>query len=146
MRYSCPVVWIAERKDALLPLLAHAAIRGIMYRTVRSVDLRDCLFALRQGRRWTQPLELSDDDEAAQDQLWSLLTQKEQQLAALLVEGLKSKDIAVQLGTTPQVIKNRASLIYNKLGVNGRFDLLKVLLLSPPTCESASPVLQVSRQ
>jgi DNA-binding NarL/FixJ family response regulator len=59
-------------------------------------------------------------------------------LTALLLEGLPSKEIAVRIGTTCRVIKNRIVQIYNKLGVRSRFDLLKYLLGSLPTCESVS--------
>ena len=51
---------------------------------------------------------------------------------------MQCKEIAAQLGTTCQVIKNSVVLIYDKLGVRNRYDLLKALLESPPTCESAS--------
>jgi len=54
------------------------------------------------------------------------------------LEGLQSKEIAVQLGTTCQVIKNRIVLIYDKLCVRNRYDLLKYLLETPPTRESVS--------
>ena len=137
--HSCPIVWIAERKDSLLPLLAQPAICGIMFRTAKDADLRECLTALREGRMWVQSLDMSGSDTSAHEELWTLLTPKEKHLAALLLDGLKSKDIAVQLRTTPQVIKNRVALIYGKLGVCNRLDLLKSLLKSPPTCESASP-------
>ena len=69
---------------------------------------------------------------------WGLLTQKQRQITALLVEGKQCKEIAAQLGTTCQVIKNSVVLIYDKLGVRNRYDLLKALLEFPPTCESAS--------
>ena len=143
--HSCPVVWIAERKDPLLPLLAQPSIRGIMFRTAKDLDLRECLTALRENRMWIQSVDRSHSDTSAQEELWNLLKPKEMHLAALLLDGLKSKDIAVQLSTTPQVIKNRVALIYDKLGVCNRFDLLKALLKSPPTCETASSAPHGSR-
>jgi DNA-binding NarL/FixJ family response regulator len=144
--HSCPVVWIAERKDSLLPLMAESAICGIMYRTARAADLRECFRALREGRTWIQPLDRTDDDESASDELWKLLTLKEKHIAALLIDGVKNKAIAVQLGTTYQVIKNRTTRIYNKLGVDNRIDLFKTLQKSPPTCESASMAPHGSKQ
>lgn len=144
--HSCPVVWIAERKDSLLPLLAEPATRGIMYRTAKAADLRECFCALREGRMWIQPRDWTDDDESAPDELWKLLTFSEKCLAALLLDGVKNKAIAAQLGTTYQVIKNRTTRIYNKLGVDNRIDLLKTLQKSPPTCESASMAPHGSKQ
>jgi DNA-binding NarL/FixJ family response regulator len=144
--HSCPVVWIAERKDSLLPLLAEPATRGIMYRTAKAADLRECFCALREGRMWIQPRDWTDDDESAPDELWNLLTLREKQIAALLRVGVKNRAIAAQLGTTYQVIKNYTTRIYNKLGVNCRVDLIMALQTSPPTCESASMAPHGSNQ
>jgi DNA-binding NarL/FixJ family response regulator len=136
-RFSCAVVWIAERKDEYLPLLTQPAIRGIMFRTAKAADLAECIAALRERRAWVQSLE-GPADASSRHEKWGLLTPRERRLTALLLEGLPSKEIAVQLGTTCQVIKNRIALIYDKLGVRNRIDLLKYLLKTPPTCESVS--------
>jgi DNA-binding NarL/FixJ family response regulator len=71
---------------------------------------------------------------------WGLLTQKQKQITSLLLDGVQCKEVATQLGTTCQVIKNSVVLIYDKLGVRSRYDLLKALLESPPTCERASKI------
>lgn len=135
---ACPVVWIAERKDEYLPLLAQPAICGIIFRTANAADLADCIAALRERRTWIQPLDQSDVGTSRRQERLGLLTPKQKQLTALLLEGLQCKEIAVQFGTTCQVIKNSVVLIYDKLGVRNRYDLLKALLESPPTCECAS--------
>ena len=135
---SCPVVWIAERKDEYLPLLTQPAIRGIMFRTAKGADLEECIAALRERRTWIQPLENPAAATSFRQERWGLLTQKQRHLTALLLEGLQCKEIAAQRGTTCQVIKNSVVLIYDKLGVRNRYDLLKALLESPPTCERAS--------
>lgn len=135
--FDCTVVWIAERRDEYLPLLTQPAIRGIMFRTAKAADLAECVAALRARRTWVQSLD-GPAAASSRHEKWGLLTPRERRLTALLLEGLPSKEIAVQLGTTCQVIKNRIVLIYNKLGVRNRFDLLKYLLKTPPTCESVS--------
>ena len=141
-QFSCRVVWIAERKDDYLPLLTQPMIRGIIFRTAKPSDLAECVAALREQQMWIQSLDNSEAAESSRQERWRLLTQKERQLTALLLEGLQSKEIAAQQGTTCQVIKNRISLIYDKLGVRNRYDLLKTLLESPQTCESASMELR----
>jgi DNA-binding NarL/FixJ family response regulator len=137
-RFSCAVVWIAERRDEYLPLLAQPAIRGIMFRTAKAADLAECVAALRERRTWVQSLDGPAAAASSRHEKWDLLTPKERRLTSLVLEGLQSKEIAVQLGTTCQVIKNRIVLIYDKLGVRNRYDLLKHLLKTPPTCESVS--------
>jgi len=51
------------------------------------------------------------------------LTAKELRIVALIVQGYKNKEIASQLGTTEQVIKNYLRKIYDKLGVSDRLEL-----------------------
>ncbi|HEU5450545.1 MAG TPA: LuxR C-terminal-related transcriptional regulator, partial [Terriglobales bacterium] len=42
---------------------------------------------------------------------------------ALIVQGYRNKDIAQQLGTTEQVIKNYLRNVYDKIGVSDRLEL-----------------------
>ena len=51
------------------------------------------------------------------------LTPKELRIVALIVQGYKNKDIAAQLGTTEQVIKNYLRNVYDKIGVSDRLEL-----------------------
>ncbi len=46
------------------------------------------------------------------------LTPKEMQIVALIAQGWKNKEIALQLGTKEQVIKNYLRSIYDKTGVS----------------------------
>jgi DNA-binding CsgD family transcriptional regulator len=51
------------------------------------------------------------------------LTPREQQIAALLVQGLSVKEIARRLEISPSTVNNHAGRIYEKLGVSGRREL-----------------------
>ncbi len=51
------------------------------------------------------------------------LTPKEMQIVALIVQGCKNKEIATQLNTKEQVIKNYLRAIYDKTGVSDRLEL-----------------------
>jgi DNA-binding NarL/FixJ family response regulator len=51
------------------------------------------------------------------------LTPKEIQIVSLIVQGCKNKQIALQLGTKEQVIKNYLRSIYDKTGVSDRLEL-----------------------
>ena len=44
-------------------------------------------------------------------------------IVALIVQGYKNKEIATQLGTTEQVIKNYLRNVYDKIGVSDRLEL-----------------------
>ena len=51
------------------------------------------------------------------------LTPRELQIVALICEGLKNKQIAAQLGTKEQAVKNYLRSIYVKAGVSDRLEL-----------------------
>jgi len=48
---------------------------------------------------------------------------EELRIVALIVQGYKNKEIATQLGTTEQVIKNYLRNVYDKIGVSDRLEL-----------------------
>ncbi len=51
------------------------------------------------------------------------LSTKELQIIAGVTQGLRNKDIAQEVGTTEQVVKNYLRKIYDKLGVSDRLEL-----------------------
>jgi DNA-binding NarL/FixJ family response regulator len=55
------------------------------------------------------------------------LNRREKELLSSIALGLSNKEIAARLFLAEQTVKNRLSEIYAKLGVNNRFQLLKVL-------------------
>jgi DNA-binding NarL/FixJ family response regulator len=52
-----------------------------------------------------------------------LLNKREQEIVALVAEGLKNHEIAERMGTTEGVIKNYLGVIYDKLGLWNRVEL-----------------------
>lgn len=55
------------------------------------------------------------------------LTAREQEVLALMVEGLSNKEIAERLVLQPQTVKNYAHTVLQKLGLRSRFDVMKML-------------------
>jgi DNA-binding NarL/FixJ family response regulator len=51
------------------------------------------------------------------------LSEKEMMIIGGVTQGLKNKDIALEVGTTEQVVKNYLRKIYDKLGVSDRLEL-----------------------
>jgi DNA-binding NarL/FixJ family response regulator len=50
-------------------------------------------------------------------------SEREQQLIALVAQGLKNREIAAAMGTTEHVVKNYLRVIYDKLGLWNRVEL-----------------------
>ena len=62
---------------------------------------------------------------------WNL-TDREQEVVALLVQGLKNKEIADELGVVEQTVRNHLKNIYDKMGVNDRLRLRLSVQSMPP--------------
>src|SRR5882672_8896279 len=88
--------------------------------------LVDCVRKVARGENWVQdvavPSELTENDMVGL-RVRDRLTAKELRIVALIVQGYKNKEIASQLGTTEQVIKNYLRNVYDKIGVSDRLEL-----------------------
>jgi DNA-binding NarL/FixJ family response regulator len=103
-----------------------AGSHGVIYRNVTSSALVDCVRKVARGEIWIQdiavPSELTENDMVGM-RVRDRLTAKELRIVALIVQGYKNKEIATQLGTTEQVIKNYLRNVYDKIGVSDRLEL-----------------------
>lgn len=104
----------------------NAGVHGVLYRNVTGPALLECVRKVAGGENWIQPQTLAPE-EAENDMVGARvrdrLTPKELRIVALIVQGYKNKDIAAELGTTEQVIKNYLRNIYDKIGVSDRLEL-----------------------
>jgi DNA-binding NarL/FixJ family response regulator len=100
-------------------------VDGVIFRNVPGVDLIDCIRRVAVGQRCVQHSNVTSI--LAQDTVGARvrdrLTPKEMQIVALIVQGCKNKQIATQLNTKEQVIKNYLRSIYDKTGVSDRLEL-----------------------
>ena len=85
-----------------------------------------CVRKVSKGETWVQ--DTQESKETAENDLVGArvrdrLTAKELKIVALIVQGYKNKEIATQLGTTEQVIKNYLRNVYDKIGVSDRLEL-----------------------
>ncbi|NYF80584.1 LuxR C-terminal-related transcriptional regulator [Granulicella arctica] len=98
---------------------------GIICRNISGTDLIDSLRRVSRGTRYIHHPNITAM--AAMDSVGARvrdqLTPKEMQIVALIVQGCKNKDIANQLNTKEQVIKNYLRSIYDKTGVSDRLEL-----------------------
>ena len=119
------VVVLADTGESAQRYMA-AGAHGVVYRNVTSAALVDCVRKVARGENWVQdiavPSELTENDMVGL-RVRDRLTAKELRIVALIVQGYKNKEIASQLGTTEQVIKNYLSNVYDKIGVSDRLEL-----------------------
>ncbi len=118
------VVLIAENSEEF-PEDVLLLLDGILHRNIGGADLVDCVRRVGRGERYMQranvtPIHTTDHVGA---RVRDRLTPREMQIIALIVQGCKNKEIALQLGTKEQVIKNYLRGIYDKTGVSDRLEL-----------------------
>ena len=87
--------------------------------------LVDCVRRVARGQRYVQRANVTtmQATDSVGTRVRDRLTPKEMQIVALIVQGCKNKEIAMQLGTKEQVIKNYLRGIYDKTGVSDRLEL-----------------------
>jgi DNA-binding NarL/FixJ family response regulator len=118
------IVLIAENSEQF-PDDVVQSLDGILHRNIGGSDLVDCVRRVGRGERYLQranvtPIHTTDHVGA---RVRDRLTPREMQIIALIVQGCKNKEIALQLGTKEQVIKNYLRGIYDKTGVSDRLEL-----------------------
>jgi DNA-binding NarL/FixJ family response regulator len=104
---------------------------GIVTRSVAPDLLVRCIRKVYAGETWLDSKGVNWVIEAYRAQA-SLLTSprnrvklspKELQIITGVTQGLRNKDIAQEVGTTEQVVKNYLRKVYDKLGVSDRLEL-----------------------
>jgi len=125
------VILIAQRSSEHETVdFLRRGVRGILTRSVSPELLVRCVRKVSAGETWldNQGVNWIIDAYRSQAQLVGgksplRFSEKEMLIISGVTQGLKNKDIAVQVGTTEQVVKNYLRKIYDKLGVADRLEL-----------------------
>jgi len=111
--------------------LYRRGVRGIVSRSISPDLLVRCVRRIAAGETWIDNQSVSWVIEAYRAQASALvsprtqprLSPKEMAIITCITQGKRNKEIASQLGTTEQVVKNYLRKIYDKLGVSDRLEL-----------------------
>ncbi len=111
--------------------LYRRGVRGIITRSISPDLLVRCVRRIAAGETWIDNQSVNWVIEAYRAQAAALvsprnqprLSPKELAIISCITQGKRNKEIAFQLGTTEQVIKNYLRKIYDKLGVSDRLEL-----------------------
>ncbi len=111
--------------------LYRRGVRGIISRSISPDLLVRCVRKIASGETWIDNQSVNWVIEAYRAQASALvgprtqprLTPKEMAIITCITQGKRNKEIAFQLGTTEQVVKNYLRKIYDKLGVSDRLEL-----------------------
>jgi RNA polymerase sigma factor (sigma-70 family) len=136
---------LRERKSAtrVILLTAHAdaeafaqarrlGAAAIVLKEMESSHLMECIRAVAAGQPWSGQ-RLVDErmtqlgrgaSEAAT--LMAQLTPREGEVVRMTAAGLRNQDIATRLGISEGTVKQHLHKVYDKLGVNGRPELIRL--------------------
>jgi len=125
------IVQVVETDEASTVELYRRGVRGVVPRSIEPDLLIKCVRKIADGETWIDNQSISWVIEAYRAQASSLtsprsqpkLSKKELAIISCITRGMRNKEIAYQIGTTEQVIKNYLRKIYDKLGVSDRLEL-----------------------
>ncbi len=153
----CVVVLVGELTEAETVDYLRRGVRGIVTRSIAPELLVRCVRKTFQGETWLDNRGINWVMNAFRAQAAQLrsadpkhrLTEKELLIISGVTQGLRNKDIAQEIGTTEQVVKNYLRKIYDKLGINDRLELALYTVherllesrraLNEPAGETAAP-------
>jgi two-component system, NarL family, nitrate/nitrite response regulator NarL len=106
-------------------------VRGIISRAITPDLLVRCIRRVYAGETWLDNEKVNWVMEAYRAQAAQLktsgskthLNEKELLIISGVTQGLRNKDIAQEIGTTEQVVKNYLRKIYDKLNISDRLEL-----------------------
>jgi len=126
-KFGARLVIVAENGETS-SRYAVPGVHGVVFRSITGQALTECVRKVSKGQNWMQGDSTGASGDGAEDdqvgaRVRDRLTPKELKIVALIVQGFKNKEIATQLGTTEQVIKNYLRNVYDKIGVSDRLEL-----------------------
>jgi len=157
------IVQLSEADEANTVELYRRGVRGVVPRSISPDLLIKCVRKIADGETWIDNQSVSWVIDAYRSQATTLtnprtqpkLSKKELAIISCITRGMRNKEIAYQIGTTEQVIKNYLRKVYDKLGVSDRLELALYCLhhqllkkYSPeeqplPIAEAAMPAARV---
>ncbi len=125
------IVQVVESDEANTVELYRRGVRGVVPRSISPDLLIKCVRKIADGETWIDNQSVSWVIEAYRAQATTLtsprtqpkLSKKELAIISCITRGMRNKEIAYQIGTTEQVIKNYLRKVYDKLGVSDRLEL-----------------------
>ncbi len=125
------IVQVSESDEANTVELYRRGVRGVVPRSISPDLLIKCVRKIADGETWIDNQSISWVIEAYRSQATALtnprvqpkLSRKELAIISCITRGMRNKEIAYQIGTTEQVIKNYLRKVYDKLGVSDRLEL-----------------------
>lgn len=119
---TASVVWGVGISESEALRFLQAGARGILRRTAVPETMLECLLAVTSGSTWMEDGIFGTADNTLEPRR-SRLTAREHQIAELVEQGLRNRDIGRTLGIQTGTVKIHLKHIFEKTGVHGRYSL-----------------------
>jgi two-component system nitrate/nitrite response regulator NarL len=119
---AAAVIWGSGINESEALRFLQAGARGVLRRTSEPETLLVCLRSVTSGNTWLED-GIFADSERLPHQRHSQLTPREIEVAGLVEQGLRNRDIAHNLGIQTGTVKIHLKHIFEKTGVRGRYGL-----------------------
>jgi DNA-binding NarL/FixJ family response regulator len=127
-RQCCTVLLTAAIDDNEVIEAVKLGVRGLVLKDSEPEALVECIRRVHAGEQWfdqttvTRAFRAAFDREAAVREV--ALTGREVEIVRMVAEGLRNRAIADRLAITEGTVKVHLHNIYEKLGVDGRLELV----------------------
>jgi two-component system, NarL family, nitrate/nitrite response regulator NarL len=123
------VVLTAAISDEEMSQALQKGASGLVLKESSPDQLLECVRRVHAGERWLDPEAASrvvaaDAPPKAPDQRAASLTAREREVVRMIASGLRNRDIGERLSISENTVKVHLHNIYEKLGVEGRMELL----------------------
>lgn len=109
---------------------------GLLTRQTSAADLLACVRGVSNGERMLT--SSGDLEDSVGERMREVLSARELQIIGFVVQGFKNRQIASEIGTTEQVVKNYLRSIYDKTGSSDRLELALFTLHHRTLAEAAA--------
>ncbi len=124
-KHATAVLMLCDNSETASDFM-RLGVQGVIYRSASSSIVVEAIRRLARGQSFLQgpnACEVAVDDDLVGARVQKRLTGRELRIIAAIVQGYKNREIAEQLSTTEQVIKNALRTIFDKIGVSDRLEL-----------------------
>ncbi|HEX7085211.1 MAG TPA: response regulator transcription factor [Vicinamibacterales bacterium] len=124
------VLLTAHLEEQQLVEAVRLNVAGVVLKEMAPRLLVECVRKVHAGERWLErhavarAIERRVRRESEAQRLAGLLTPRELEIVRLAAEGLRNREISTRLSITEGTVKIHLHHIYEKLGVNGRSQLI----------------------
>jgi DNA-binding NarL/FixJ family response regulator len=113
--------------DELDPVL-RAGARGVVVKSAHPTSLLQAIRCVSQGFKWLDPeirekLASPDSILPSPRDRWQSLSKRERQIAELVLQGLRYKDVAAALDISEHTVRNHLRNVFSKLRITSRVEL-----------------------